>query len=308
MFRFNAMEHLDLFAEYGDDHLVRLPLHKNPGLEIVYIERGKLLWECEGHLENIPEESIYFTLPWQKHGSATLFEPDYKIHFIVIKLKSESVEKRDQIQFKPEMAFEKEVEEKISDLLCHCSQHAWPASPMLKVLMPEILSELKHPTSFHSTRIRTLLKQIILELVQTIRDGKSKPAHFAANSFRLQKLLKELDRNYGEKWTLASMAEKAGLKRSQFSEIFKHITGESPLSYLKSVRVLKAAQQLKNTSLSITDIAFECGFSSSQHFASVFKKTIGQTPLKYRKQGLPEIHLPRVHLDSNTVKSLYPEN
>jgi AraC family L-rhamnose operon regulatory protein RhaS len=287
------MQNTDLFAEYGMDMPVRLPLHKNPGLEIVYIKRGHLAWECEGCPETILPESIYFTLPWQEHGSTKLFESGYEIYFIVIKLNANSLGDPFNVEFKPSLGFPKEDEQAISQLLCNCSQHAWPASPPLQMLLPEILQELTRPGSFHTTRIHTLLKQVILELARTIEQDSSQPVCPISSSWRLQGLLKKIDHTFNVKWTLAAMAAETGLKRTQFSKLFKQITGESPLNYLTNLRITKAARMLENTTCSITKIAFQCGFSSSQHFAHAFKKKIGQAPLKYRKKGPPDIQVPR---------------
>jgi AraC-like DNA-binding protein len=283
----------DLFIEYGKDMPVRLPLHKNPGLEIVYIRRGHLLWECEGNPETIFSESIYFTLPWQQHGSSKVFESGYEIFFIVIKLKAESPEDPLKIEFRPEFGFSKEDELAISQLLCNSPQHAWPASPLTKVLMPEILEELICPGPFHSVHIQTLVKQVVLELAKTVKQGTAQPAYPMDSAWRLRNLLEKLDQDYSSKWTLDAMAAETGLKRTQASEMFKYVMGEPPLKYLTTLRISKAARLLESTTSSITDIAYQCGFSSSQHFTTVFKKKIGQTPLKFRKRGLPEIQVPR---------------
>ncbi len=288
------MQTSNLFVEYGSDMPVRLPLHKNPGLEIVYIKRGNLILACDGDQEIIMPESVYFTLPWQEHGSTRLFESGHDIHFIVIKLTQTKLADQTTIQFPPEIAFDEKTDQSILHLLCNCSRHTWPASALMRILMPEILAELTRPGAFHTPRIHTLLKQIILELTRTIEHGTPNTANPNQSAWRLNPLLKTLDQHYGEKWTLESMAKQTGLKRSQLNELFKYATGESPLNYLISLRILKSMNMIQETTRSITDIALDCGFSSSQHFTNTFKKKTGQTPMKYRTAGLPEIQIPRI--------------
>jgi len=283
----------DLLAEYGNDLPLRLPRHTNPGLEIVYIKKGNLSWECESSAEPILPESIFFTLPWQEHGSTRTFESSCELYFMVIKLKDDDPADRSNIRFKPELGFSKETEEQISQLLCGSSQHAWPASPVMRTLMPEILTELMHPSVFHSPRMETLLKQVILELARTIEQGAEITSDPTCSAWRVNKLLNQLETSYEQKWTLGEMADESGLKRTQFSELFKYTTGESPLNYLTSLRIGKAIQMLEETDRSVTDIAMDCGFSSSQHFANIFKKKTRKTPLKYRKEGPPDIQVPR---------------
>ncbi|HPH20541.1 MAG TPA: helix-turn-helix transcriptional regulator, partial [Haliscomenobacter sp.] len=63
----------------------------------------------------------------------------------------------------------------------------------------------------------------------------------------------------------------------------KAFTGFSPLHYLINLRIAEAIKLLRQTKMSLTDIAFDTGFYSSQHFSSTFKKLTGYTPRAYRK-------------------------
>jgi AraC family L-rhamnose operon regulatory protein RhaS len=62
------------------------------------------------------------------------------------------------------------------------------------------------------------------------------------------------------------------------------LTGDTPITYLNRLRVRHADQLLKTTDHSITDIAFECGFQSSQYFATVYRQFTGKNPGASRKQ------------------------
>ena len=59
---------------------------------------------------------------------------------------------------------------------------------------------------------------------------------------------------------------------------------ETPNSYLKHYRIMKSCQLLKDTNRSISEIADSCGFQSVSYFFSVFRKSMGVSPAKYRKQ------------------------
>ena len=73
------------------------------------------------------------------------------------------------------------------------------------------------------------------------------------------------------------------LSLSRFKTRFKHEVGVAPGGYIIMRKVEKAKELLGDRDRSITDIAFDLGFSSSQYFATVFKKLIGLTPSEYRK-------------------------
>lgn len=73
-----------------------------------------------------------------------------------------------------------------------------------------------------------------------------------------------------------------GYSRARIFEIFKAGTGMTPNDYLLRCRVRKARQLLTDPAQSITEIALNAGFGSSQYFSQVFKKYTGMTPSRYR--------------------------
>jgi AraC family L-rhamnose operon regulatory protein RhaS len=75
-------------------------------------------------------------------------------------------------------------------------------------------------------------------------------------------------------------------RRTQFSAYCKELTGLTPLQYLLRCRVEQATRLLaERPELSITDIAFACGFNSSQYFATIFRSATGCAPSEYARQG-----------------------
>jgi AraC-like DNA-binding protein len=80
------------------------------------------------------------------------------------------------------------------------------------------------------------------------------------------------------------MAAMIGLGTTAFSEKVKNYTGFSPLNYLINIRISEAIKLLRRQEMSITTIALETGFYSSQHFSTTFKKLTGYTPIEFRKK------------------------
>jgi AraC-like DNA-binding protein len=79
------------------------------------------------------------------------------------------------------------------------------------------------------------------------------------------------------------MGNVVGLGTTTFIEKIKFYTGFAPLQYLINLRVAEAMCMIKNSDYSMTRIALELGFYSSQHFFSTFKKMTGFSPKSYRK-------------------------
>ncbi len=83
--------------------------------------------------------------------------------------------------------------------------------------------------------------------------------------------------------TLASLARRAGLSKSQFSALFKSQIGFSPMDYFAHLRIQEACYLLDNTRLSVKDICTKIGFEDQYYFSRVFRKTMGMPPVAYRK-------------------------
>ncbi|MBZ5763754.1 AraC family transcriptional regulator [Rhizobium sp. VS19-DR104.2] len=94
----------------------------------------------------------------------------------------------------------------------------------------------------------------------------------------MEKIEDELD----DHLSLQQLADLAGLSIPHLCRAFKQSFGKPPYSYIIQCRVERAKHSLRDSTLSVTEIALSCGFSSASHFANVFRKEVGTTPLDYR--------------------------
>lgn len=88
-----------------------------------------------------------------------------------------------------------------------------------------------------------------------------------------------------QNWTVETLAEQCHMSRSKFAQLFTQIVGETPLAYLQQHRLRLAAQYLRDSALSIQQIAYSVGYNSETAFSQSFKKQMGLTPTEYRKQA-----------------------
>jgi AraC-like DNA-binding protein len=84
--------------------------------------------------------------------------------------------------------------------------------------------------------------------------------------------------------TLEDLAERASLSVYYFTRLFKKETGYTPHKYVLTARINAAKFYLKSSSLSIKEIAANCGFSSESSFCIAFRRILGTTPLAYRNK------------------------
>lgn len=104
------------------------------------------------------------------------------------------------------------------------------------------------------------------------------------NISKLKKILSFIRENYACAQTLESMAEKCNMSPKYFGSFFKSMTGKTPIEYLNEYRTEKAVSLIVSSDMSITDIAFACGFNDLSYFIKTFKKIVGMSPGKFRKK------------------------
>jgi AraC family transcriptional regulator, exoenzyme S synthesis regulatory protein ExsA len=97
--------------------------------------------------------------------------------------------------------------------------------------------------------------------------------------FEFEKIISENLYNNLSNLELAHLLNRS---ESSFKREFKKLYGESPAKYKKSKKLNKAAELLRNTSKSISEISWECGFEDLTHFSSSFSFANNMSPRKYR--------------------------
>lgn len=102
---------------------------------------------------------------------------------------------------------------------------------------------------------------------------------------RIQKMLKYIYENYAQMVTLEDIAGAANISRSEAGRCFKAYMGCSPVEALIQYRLQNAQRLLEETTLTLQEISYECGFHSVNYFSRQFRKNYGYAPGKNRKLG-----------------------
>jgi AraC-like DNA-binding protein len=100
----------------------------------------------------------------------------------------------------------------------------------------------------------------------------------------VEKAVQFIKVNYQREITVEKISKFIGYNRSYFTTLFKKRTGINLKSYLMNFRMEKAKELLKNTGLSINQVAFSSGYPDYFVFARQFKKMIGKSPSAYRQR------------------------
>ncbi len=101
----------------------------------------------------------------------------------------------------------------------------------------------------------------------------------------LTSLLEWINDNHTQKITLATLAKLSGMNEKYLCRFFKAYTSLTPIEYINRVRVEKAAADLRDRHMTVTEVAYANGFNDSAYFCKVFRRVMGCTPREYQQQA-----------------------
>ena len=133
---------------------------------------------------------------------------------------------------------------------------------------------------------KALFLELLYYIAQHFRDAegiRSEMVFQTAQAARLAPVLEFVEANHAEPITLKEAACLAKMSVPQFVRLFKRMAGMSFVSYLLHVRLSRAVRLLKETCLTIAQIACEVGFSDQSYFDRRFKRAFSHTPRDFRR-------------------------
>ncbi|MFN8356135.1 MAG: AraC family transcriptional regulator [Spirosomataceae bacterium] len=133
----------------------------------------------------------------------------------------------------------------------------------------------------YQTIVNHLIDKLIIYVTRQLNQQENQKRTFPQTFEKFDQILRE---NLSHPWTVEEMATVMGIGTTTLNEKVKSYSGFTPVQYFMSIRISESIRLLKSTNMSLTDIAMEMGFYSSQHFSSTFKKLTGYTPSFFRKK------------------------
>lgn len=151
----------------------------------------------------------------------------------------------------------------------------------------EIIQNLQRETGARNPGYRVMAEGLFMQLTVFLsRCYSDKPSSESHDLLRLGDAIACIETRFAEKITLDELAKKAQFSKRHFQRIFQECMGRSPIDHLLHIRVQKAAELLRHSDRTITDIAFDCGFTDSNYFTRQFRKMAGYSPSEYRRNHL----------------------
>ncbi|RZK50875.1 MAG: AraC family transcriptional regulator [Pedobacter sp.] len=119
--------------------------------------------------------------------------------------------------------------------------------------------------------------------MRTLSDASFSAAEFSYSSRRIEKVMEYMNLNFDKSISLAEVARIANMTEVSFSRFFKSRTGIGFIDSLIEIRLGHASRKLIDTSESVAEVAYNCGFNNISNFNRIFKKKKGCTPKEFRE-------------------------
>jgi AraC-like DNA-binding protein len=158
-------------------------------------------------------------------------------------------------------------------------------APVLRSVLSVLAYEAKEPRAGNQLVIDSLARILFVEVLRlcVAHEDSQKGWLGALVDTKIGAALAVMHRDVTKRLTLSHIATAVGMSRSSFALRFKVLVGQSPLDYRLQLNMQRAAQLLRNTSNTVSSVAYELGYDSEKSFGKAFKRVMGCPPTSYRK-------------------------
>lgn len=274
------------FWDAEHDQQWGLDWHRNEGLELTYLERGTLAFGMDDNQYSLHPDDLTITRPWQPHCVGCPHVTAGRLHWVILDV---GVRHPHQAWRWPGwLVLTKADMEELTGFLRQNEQPVWRANEEIRRCFQHLAESVEtNVDGANVSSIAVYLNELMLHLLRLFRDQRAPLDDSLTRTLRTVELfwadLRGNTAHLALDWTVPQMAARCGLGPTQFLKYSKQLTNMTPAHYLNYCRVKSAARMLRaEAAKSVTEVALSCGFSSSQYFASVFRRHFGCTPKAYR--------------------------
>ena len=136
-----------------------------------------------------------------------------------------------------------------------------------------------------TSEITSLADSLFVSALVEAAESPSQPSGLlaAARDERIGRALALVHADPSAEWTAAKLAERVGMSRTRFFDLFAKLVGEPPARYVARWRAMVAADLLRKRALSTTEVAEHVGYCDEDALAKAFKRYMGMSPTEYRR-------------------------
>ncbi|TYA74780.1 helix-turn-helix transcriptional regulator [Seonamhaeicola marinus] len=261
-----------------------LDWHRNEGIEFHFLESGTMPYAQENKEVLLTPNHLTITRPWEAHRVGNPNIGMGKFYWVILDL---GVRRPHQEWVWPDWITLTDSDlSRLTRMLRHNEKSILKTDQRVRDCFKRInLAVNTDKQGSNASRIRLLVNYLLILILDLLDTEKIELNEALTDSSRsVSYFLKELDKNLSENWTIEQMSQSAGVGLTRFTHHCKQLTNLTPMRYLTMRRLEMSKKILKeNDKLTVSEVAYMCGFTTSQYFSTVFKKHEKCSPNEYRR-------------------------
>ena len=246
-----------------------MPMESHPdAVEFLLLRSGCKQIQVEDRLYEMQGGDLLVVFPGERHGAEDFVQNRTSLAYLLMAVPTEV----------PRFCMlEEEERSALWEQLKLLKGRMLKVSPSVCRTMDRLFDHVNTGLSLERARIRTELMRFLFQILEEAgEENKSLSADIAAVIRYIREAREEMP-------DIAKMAALVNLSESRFKQKFKQATGIPPAEFTVREKIRESQTLLKDPARTVTSIAMELGFSSSQHFSVLFRKYTGLSPIQYRQ-------------------------
>ena len=243
--------------------------HSHPGaFEICYLVRGRQTYCIGKNSYQLRGGDVFLTMPDEKHGTGGGPQEKGLLYWMILLNPFSTGGSLLGLAERESLALWRE--------LGKSSRRHFPGTPEMKSQLDAILALLHgRGTPLKKTAVQNRIVAFLLELLSARERASAE-----TGVDRFAQVIRHIESNLAQpdKLTIDVLSAIAELSPSRFKALFKEKLGIPPAEYALRLRIEEARRRLAAEDATVTGVALDLGFSSSQYFASSFKRLTRMTP------------------------------
>ncbi|MCR5420465.1 MAG: AraC family transcriptional regulator [Lachnospiraceae bacterium] len=156
--------------------------------------------------------------------------------------------------------------------------------PDTALIIRKIFNEYRYKNANYREMVKNLLKVLFLEILRLNSSAAMQEENLGSSHVFEQIIpaLKYIDLNYNKDLKAADLARECSMSEVHLRRLFYICVNLPPMDYVNFVRIQKACELMLQTNISMDQIAFECGFTSTSTFTRNFRKFMSNTPYQWK--------------------------
>lgn len=246
-----------------------MPMESHPdAVEFLLLRSGCKQIQVEDRLYEMQGGDLLVVFPGERHGAEDFVQNRTSLAYLLMAVPTEV----------PRFCMlEEEERSALWEQLKLLKGRMLKVSPSVCRTMDRLFDHVNTGLPLERARIRTELMRFLFQILEEAgEEDKSLPADITAVIRYIREAREEMP-------DIAKMAALVNLSESRFKQKFKQATGIPPAEFTVREKIRESQTLLKDPARTVTSIAMELGFSSSQHFSVLFRKYTGLSPIQYRQ-------------------------